>query len=105
VTDTLATKILMGALGFTPAYDRYVAKPIKKYDLHDAKMRCAKPYSFIRKSIGKISEIFQVIVLRRLKYKAARFLLPSRENYGYGPLGSAMEKHSAWTSLNLKALH
>ena len=49
VTDTLATKILMGALGGTPAYDRYVVRPIKKYGLHDTKMGCAHPYGFIRK--------------------------------------------------------
>jgi hypothetical protein len=58
VTDTLATKILMGALGCTPAYDQYVVKSIKKYGLYDAKMRCAKPYSFIRKSIAKVSEFY-----------------------------------------------
>ena len=38
MTDTLATKILMGALGCTPAYDQYVVKSIKKYDLYDTKM-------------------------------------------------------------------
>ena len=58
VTDTLATKILMGALGCTPAYDQYVVKSIKKYGLYDTKMRCAQPYSFIRKSIAKVSEFY-----------------------------------------------
>jgi len=38
VTDTPATKILMGALGGTPAYDQYVVKSIKKYGLYDTKM-------------------------------------------------------------------
>jgi hypothetical protein len=58
VTDTLATKILMGTLGCTPAYDQYVVKSIKKYGLYDNKMRYARSYSLVRKSVAKVSEFY-----------------------------------------------
>lgn len=42
ITDTLITKILLGTIGCTPAYDRYFKKGCEKYDV--------RPYSNLSKN-------------------------------------------------------
>lgn len=57
-TNTLVTKVLMGALGCAPAYDRYVVTSIKKEKLLNIRLKQRKPFDFVRESIGEISAFY-----------------------------------------------
>jgi len=88
VTAALATKVFMGALGCTPAYDQCVVGSIKE----------SKPRLIIRSMMtvplglsGSRFPRFQNSILITLKLsrghdEASRILLPPDENPGYGAL-------------------
>jgi hypothetical protein len=61
VTDTLATKILLGTLGCTPAYDRYFITGLKKHGL---------PFSYLNKK--NFSEMMTFCLEHREEFRKAQ---------------------------------
>jgi hypothetical protein len=78
VTATLASKVLMGTLGCTPAYDKYVVESIKEAGFINSPVRKDGNFEFIRQSISNISKFYfdNVQTFQKVKMKPQGFYYP-----------------------------
>lgn len=93
VTDTLCTKVLLGTLGCTPAFDKYFVKGIKKYNISTKASKSFKNYDKVSRLLIELADFYCNNETKLKKYtkayKADKYLYPQMKilDMGFWEIG------------------